>query len=445
MTVTSEPLPTSPRVLLIAEAANPEWVSVPLVGWSIAQALARKTNVHLVTQVRNRDAILRAGLVEGRDFTAIDSEALNRPIHFLREHLRGGKGKGWTTAQAFGSLVYPYFEHLVWKTFRKQLANREFDLVHRVIPLSPTTPSPIASHCKRIGVPFLLGPLNGGLPWPPGFDAVRRQEKEWLSYIRSLYKLQPGTGSTRRHAAAILAASISTWNELPRSAHEKCFYIPENAVDPARFRIKRTRQATRPIKCVFLGRLVPYKGADMLLEAAAPLVREGALTIDIIGDGPQMPELRQIITREHLENGVTLRGWVEHSQLVDNLVEFDLLTFPSIREFGGGVVLEAMAIGLVPLIVDYGGPAELATNQTGYLIPLGNRDQIITHLRDTLTRIAADPSQIEPKSQAAIKRVERHFTWEAKADQILDVYRWVLGQSPDKPLFPMPLPDESES
>ncbi len=429
------------KTLLLAEAANPEFVSVPLVGWSSAAALARQTDAHLVTQIRNREAILRAGLVEGRDFTAIDSEAVAGAVHAVGQKLRGGQGKGWTTITALSSLAYPYFEWLVWRQFGKRIANREFDLVHRITPLTPTSKSLIAGKCRRVGVPFVVGPLNGGLPWPKDFDHVRRQEKEWLSYVRSMHALLPGHSATWRNAKAIIVGSRSTWDEIPSKYDEKKVYIPENAVDMSRFPEIRTGQATRPVRAVFVGRLVPYKGADMLLEAAAPLLRGGGLTLDIIGDGPQMPDLVEIVRREGLESSVRLLGWVDHGQVAKQLADYDLFAFPSIREFGGGVVVEAMAAGLVPVVVDYGGPGELATEETGFLVPLGTRTEIVDRLGHVLKGIADDPQQLDRKSQAARLRIGRSFTWEAKAGQIVEVYRWVIGERPDRPDYGMPLTD----
>jgi glycosyltransferase involved in cell wall biosynthesis len=425
------------RILLIAEAANPEWVSVPLEGWSLSRAVAKLTSAHVVTQIRNRDAFVKAGLTEGVEFSAIDSERIAARISKLGELLRGGQGKGWTMLTALSSLSYYYFEHLVWKQFGDRLQSGEFDIVHRITPLSPTTPSLLARKCRRAGVPFMMGPINGGVPWPKGFDGARRKEKEWLSYLRGAYKLMPGYRSCRKNAAAIVVGSRDTYQQMPRRYHDKCVYIAENAIDPSRFTKARNRPAGSPLRAVFVGRLVPYKGADMLLEAVAPLVKSNLLSVEIIGNGPQRPELESLAERLEIKSGVTFCGWVSHDQLQDHLVQADVFTFPSVREFGGAVVLEAMAVGLVPIVVDYGGPSELVTDQTGFRIPIGSRAEIIRAYTELLTKLCRDPSLIDDISPRALQRAREVFTWDAKARDVLSVYTWVLGKG-EKPSFAVP-------
>jgi glycosyltransferase involved in cell wall biosynthesis len=412
--------------LLIAEAANPEWVSVPLIGWSLARAIAERTSVHLVTQVRNRDALLRAGLSESRDFTAIDSEHLAAPIWRLANALRGGQGAGWTTLSAVTTASYYYFEWLVWKQFGEAIQHGEYSIVHRITPLSPTIPSTLAKHCARASVPFVLGPLNGGIPWPRAFTNARLREREWLSYLRGAYKLLPAYRSTLHNATAIIAGSRSTLSEIPQRFRDKCIYVPENAVDPKRFSGATSNRCAKVLQACFVGRLVPYKGPDIVLEAVAPLIRTGRLRLDIIGDGPMMKSLQAFVLEHGLQTGATLQGWVAHEKLQPLMLDSNIFLFPSIREFGGGVVLEAMAMGIVPVVVDYGGPAELVTQSTGFKIPLGSRQSIVERLRAVVTAICDEPAQLEVKSAASRSRVESLFTWDAKANHILEIYNWAL-------------------
>jgi glycosyltransferase involved in cell wall biosynthesis len=420
---------------VIAELANPDWESVPLVGWSHWHALSKVVDGHLVTQIRNEENILKAGESPER-FTAIDSTPIERHVDRLGNLLRGRAGGGLTMRTALSALPYYYFEHMLWRRFGKSIARGEWDVVHRITPLSPTTPSLLAAKCDQHGVPFVLGPLNGGVPWPKGFEHALRAEREWLTYVRGAYKLLPGYRGTRQHAAAILAGSRDTRSQIAESYQQKTFYLLENAVDPARFTRVKTGPVTLPLKVAFVGRFTPYKGADMLLEAAAPLVRAGRVKLDLIGDGMQAPTLRAIAAREGLPESM-FAGWIKHYHLQDRLIESDVFGFPSIREFGGAVVLEAMALGLVPVVMNYGGPAELVTRDTGFTLPMGTREQIVTSLREVLARLADQPDSIRAMGARARARVMSDFTWDAKAQRTLEVYRWVLGRGP-KPDFAMP-------
>lgn len=423
------------RVLILAEAANPELTSVALIGYSLSQALAEVCDAHLVTESRNAESLRQAGVSPGA-FTALTNPA-QRIAFRLATFLRGGTSLGWTIHSALTTLAYPLFERKVWKEFAGRLKAGEFDLVHRITPLSPTTPCYLAKKLASLGVPLILGPLNGGIPWPPGFGQVRRAEREWLGYLRDLHRLLPGLNATRDHAAALVLASRHTYGEVTgkRAQREaKAIWLPENAIDPARFPEVMVEPASPPagvpLRVAFLGRLVPYKGADILLEAALPLLREGRMTLEIIGDGPQLAELKARVAQENLGGKVDFPGWVAHAEVRRHLSSAQIFAFPSVREFGGGVVLEAMALGLAPVVIDYGGPAELIPQGCGTLVPMGNRDAIIRAFHRVLTVLTADPAAVRATGLRAQRHVRAHFTWAAKARQLLQIYAWALQGTP---------------
>ncbi len=429
------------RALLIAEAASPELVSVPLEGWSHSRAISALTPSHTITQIRNLEAWRRAGVPEA-EYTALDSERVAKWAWRMGKVLSLGTNKGWTAKTAMRGVAYAYEERLIWKQFGARIRAKEWDVVHRLIPLSPTIASSLAKKCRRAGVPFVVGPLNGGVPWPKGFDSARRREREWLSYVRDAYKLAPNYRAMRENAAALVMGSRDTFMQMPEEYRERCVYIPENAVDPARFGGLHGSSAgpepAPPLRIAFVGRLVPYKGCDMLIEAVAPMMRSGLVSVDVIGDGPEMPKLRAIAEREGVTGAVTFAGWIPHQELHGRLGKAHLFGFPSVREFGGAVVLEAMALGVVPVVLDYGGPGELVSAETGFAVPIGSREESVARFREVIGGLAANPGVLVPMRESARRRVMNYFTWEMKARQVYEVYRWVLGRR-EKPDFGMPL------
>jgi glycosyltransferase involved in cell wall biosynthesis len=89
-----------------------------------------------------------------------------------------------------------------------------------------------------------------------------------------------------------------------------------------------------------------------------------------------------------------------------------------------------MALGLAPVVLDYGGPAELIPEGCGTVVPMGNREEIIRSFREVLTKLTADPAAVHETGLRAQRHVRSHFTWEAKARQLLEVYQWVLQGTP---------------
>lgn len=419
------------RVLLIAEAANPEWTSVPLIGWKLSRALAEIADVHLVTQIRNQGAILRAGLIEGRDFTVIDNEDVALPLVRISSKLRGGAGKGWTTTMAFSSLAYYSFERKLWRLFQTRISAHEFDLVHRITPVSPTSQSIIAKRLAKLSVPFVVGPLNGGVPWPRNFIDRQHAERDWLSDFRWIYKLMPGYQSMRKHSAAIIAGSRHTLEEMPRWAKNKCVYIPENGVDRVCPEAAARRPRTAPLRGAFVGRLVPYKGADLLIESATEYLRNGQLELDIIGRGPQRSLLETMVKELDVERYVRFHGWIPHAKVPDILGSCDFMALPSVREFGGGVVVESMALGVTPIVADYAGPSELVDETTGIRVPFRDKKSLVQGMTSAIGNVIRAPDILNRLGAAARCKVADKLTWEAKALQIYRVYEAVLAGNKD--------------
>jgi glycosyltransferase involved in cell wall biosynthesis len=287
--------------------------------------------------------------------------------------------------------------------------------------------------------------VNGGVPWPKGFSQIERQRQaagNWVAPLRGLYRFLPFARSTFAKATAIIAASSHVCGEFTKY-RDKVFYVPgESGVNPAWLQEAPDRQTENAstLELLHVARLVPYKACDLALRGAAALLREGRARLTIIGEGPERPRLESLVDELGVRRAVTFCGMLpNHSDVLAQFKRSDVFLFPSLREFGGTVVFEALAFGAVPVVADYGGPGDIVTDQVGYRIPLTDERHMAQQIESVLTRLASDRSHLEMLRQQGPAYARERLSWESKARMVTQVLLWAVGTSP-KPSMPPPKP-----
>lgn len=426
---------TSPiRALILADDCNPEWPSLPVVGYKSALALSREADVTLITHLRNRENIEKAA-PEGLRVRYVDNEYIASPLYKLGTVLRGGSAVGWTTNIALSYPSYLAFEWEAWKLCRDEIRAGKFDVIHRITPMTPTLPSYMATRSK---VPFVLGPLNGGLKWPKEYSTERAKEKEWLVRFRHMHRHLPGWRATYKNSAAILTAFAHTKSDLPSECHDRCINVPEVGIDPELFYQGADRPDSPRLRFLFAGRLVPYKLPEVLIEcfARSEVLKKHELVI--VGAGPLEEPIRQAVAKAGLEDSVSMLGWKSQEEVGKLMRECDAFVFPSIRELGAGVIAEAMASGMCCIAVDYGGPGGLLGADRGIKVPVTSREGITQHFIEAMESLVRDPKIAKRCGQNARAFALEELTWAVKAKRIDEVYRWVCGRQEEQP---QPYPD----
>src|ERR1700733_1034145 len=422
------------RVLLLAPDADPTRVSIPYVTYCHAAALAELHDVSLVIGSAVEEPVRRANA----PFHSIEvgrMPFLNRLFYWwFRTFLNNNFDTQWLTA-----LMLPFslaLEWYAWRQLRSRVLAGEFDVVLRILPMAATLPSPFAFLLRKGPIPFVIGPITGGLPWPPGFSQVENQ-REWVSYLRNLYGYAPFARSTYRNATAIIAASSQTFSEFAMY-RDKLFFVPEPGIGPALCsRHQRHPDPAAKLELIFVGGLVPRKACDLALRAAAPVMRRGLAHFTVVGDGPERNNLEQLVKTLEIETAVVFTRWLSHAEVLDRLRSADVMVFPSVRDNGAGIVFESLATGAVPVVVDFGGPGDIVRPDVGYKVPLTNENDVVVQMEKILTKLVNNREHLEQLRRQGMAYARERLTWEAKAQDTTQVLHWAVRQGP-KPDLPPP-------
>lgn len=417
------------KVLLLIEQCNPELPSVPLVGYQFFSGIGKLVDVTLVTHERNKQALEKVRNDE-KIFYIPESTITAKYYRLVERVTVGKKGVNWPLLNALAYLIYAEFNHKVYQGFHAKVLSENYDIVHAITPMMPRYPVELVKACKN--TPFILGPVNGGVPFPKGFGEVARKEFAYFNFLRRLGQFIPGYARTYKEANKILAGSTYTLKMLKNTFEIKdgkieLFY--ENGIADNFFEKVPKPTNTRQVNLLFVGRLVPYKGADIVIEAVSQLskVIRDKVRLTIVGDGSEKDNLKRQAQELGVSDIVSFAGWVDQQETLEFYRKADIFCFPSIREFGGAVVLEAMACGLPCIVVDNGGIAEYVTEKTGFKIAPISRDNITQELTNKIQILVENEEVRKIMSEKATERAQE-FAWKQKAIEITKVYEQVIKQ-----------------
>jgi rhamnosyl/mannosyltransferase len=173
------------------------------------------------------------------------------------------------------------------------------------------------------------------------------------------------------------------------------------------------REAGRPI-VLFAGRHVPYKGLEVLLNAAAPL----DVHVAILGDGPMRAAWTAAAAAQRGRARFVFHGEVDDDEMRAQLAASRMLVLPSVTraETFGFVQLEAMACG-VPVISTALPTGVPWVNRTGVIVPPGD----VAALGAAIERLAADGTLAAAIGAAGEARARADFSLTAMGDGLVDV------------------------
>jgi glycosyltransferase involved in cell wall biosynthesis len=422
------------RILVLAPDCDPTRVSIPFVTYSHAAALAQLHDVSLVIGSPVEEHVRQAGA----PFHSIEVVSMPLLERIYEWSLRRIFKYNYDT-QVLTAFGYPFslaFEWSAWRQLRRRIFVGEWDVVLRVLPMTPSLPSPFAFFLRNGPIPFVLGPLNGGLPWPPGFEQLENQ-KEWISNLRNVYRYLPFARSTYRHATAIIAASSQVCAEFA-AYRDKVFFVPEPGIaESLCLADTRSPQPDAKLELIFVGGLVPRKACDLALRAAASVLRGDLARFTVVGDGPQRNHLEQLVRSLGIEKDVSFCGWLTHADVLKRLRSADVLVFPSLRDNGAGIVFEALATGSVPVVADFGGPGDIVHPEVGYKVALTNENDIVGQIEKILTELAHNRDRLRRLRLRGMAFVRECLTWDAKALAVTQILQWAVRKGL-KPDFPPP-------
>ncbi|KPF43942.1 hypothetical protein IP87_14720 [beta proteobacterium AAP121] len=403
------------KILVSAFACSPLWGSEPSVGWNWAWELAHGHEVTVLTHEHFRSHI------EAHMQALPAATPQTDRLCFVYLSCRPARGE--FHEQLLNSQAY----YLRWQRAARQrvlqlLAAQGQALVHHVTWGNFRWPVPL----HGLPVPLVVGPLGGGeraphalyrdMPWKLRLKEVLRD------LIIASGRYDPFVARGLAGARWVFCRTPQTLQALPPAARSRACIVHDIGAPPpapAGTVLPVAARPDGPLRCLFVGRLLAWKGAHFALRAVQLLRSRGVpVQLTLVGRGEAEAALRDLAARLQLGDAVQWMQDLPREAVLRLYGEHDLFLFPSLHDSGGTVVLESLSRGCPVVCLDLGGPPHFVDESCGRVVPAadGAAAAVPVRLADALQGLAADPALRLRLRQGALAQAQRH-SWPLRVRQ----------------------------
>ncbi len=416
-------------ILVSAYACNPAsslqlHPGEDITGWRLVGQIRRFHDVHVITHTYNREGVAKA-LAEGA--------YPDVRFHFLDL----GRVAGLLYKVEFGQRIYYYLWQIAaWRLARRLHRDIGFDLAHHLTFGNDWLGSWIGAF---LPVPYIHGPVGGGQRTPQPLLAEYTAYGRFAERVRQTAQWVGRRDWVRRRclkrAKAVLVCNEETRGKIPASGRGKTFFFPVNGMAAGDLELIDEAARTAgpapggPFRVLTAGRLHRLKGFALGVKAFGRLAaRRPEAEMRIVGKGEEEEAIRAAARAAEVEAKVHLVDWLPRSELLQAMASADVVLFPSFRDGGGAVVVEAMAAGKPVVVVDSGGPGSHIDPAWGIKIAPSTPEATADRLAEALERLAADPALRRDLGRAARARVEDFYLYDREGERMMEIYRFAWGE-----------------
>lgn len=400
------------RVLVVAHCFGADFSMESRLSWFRAKNAARDYDVTVLcaepfADVRcDVDADISGVEVVTVPHTKLEKSLISTPIGFY--------------------LAYRLWHRRVYKVAQRLHRKNGFSLVHQVSYCGYREPG----YCWKLGVPFFWGPIGGtqNVPWRfySQFDARAAIKEAWRTLANGV-QLRLGRRVRRalRGASRVFVANRDIQSSF-RDAHR--LELPcqlETGIEAVVEQPRPMRDASQPLRVLWIGRLEAWKGLPLLLQAVARLPRDFAMELRVVGSGSRERRWKRMAERLGISDRIDWQPLPDYGERDHHYQWADVFAFTSLRDTSGTGLLESLAAGVPIVGVNHQGARDIMSDDCAVPISVETPQQVSTAIADALQQLAADPVELQRLSAGAIERA-RDFHWDVLDAEMSAAYASVL-------------------